>query len=470
MTSRSIFGALGLALVAGAFGTACGGGHGVQSARLPNAPRAPAPASALRVPHAGGVARLYRVPGLNESSWKESDKLPPLKRLVGADLEQRVVYGLDTKNNLIGLDLESRRAGGVLSQIRDAAIGPDGAVYAVDSGSSVTQLLRRSPVRFRSKLLGAPRQLVGTMTGFLIAIPAADKGEAVALGADQAQAKVQLPAGDAAATYLGDLVAIAADSAVVLYEPQAKQPVKTIGVSGHARAVAFSPSGHRLYVARGKGDIEVIDRYSRETLDNIDLPGPAKELRVDFYGGWLLARPERGDSAWVVDLASGRVAGGVATRWAGDLPAVAGQQTLLLRSGADVKALDLSKAGLPVAGTVAGGANDAWLTLAWLPKDEMPQSAPEAADSAALAAGDSAVGGGKIYLQVSSSRNPDWANELVEKLKSAGLPASVLTPQRGEEAYRVVLGPYASREQAEATGKSLGMPSFVITPQDQPAR
>ena len=30
--------------------------------------------------------------------------------------------------------------------------------------------------------------------------------------------------------------------------------------------------------------------------------------------------------------------------------------------------------------------------------------------------------------------------------------------------------PYATREQAEATGKSLGMPSFVITPQDQPAQ
>jgi cell division septation protein DedD len=68
---------------------------------------------------------------------------------------------------------------------------------------------------------------------------------------------------------------------------------------------------------------------------------------------------------------------------------------------------------------------------------------------------------------VSSSRNPSWANELADKLKSAGLPASVLPPKSGEDAYRVVLGPYTSRDQAEATSKSLGMPSFVITPQDQ---
>ncbi len=71
---------------------------------------------------------------------------------------------------------------------------------------------------------------------------------------------------------------------------------------------------------------------------------------------------------------------------------------------------------------------------------------------------------------MSSSRNPTWAKELADKLRSAGLPASVLPPRPGDEAYRVVLGPYATREQAEATGKSLGMPSFVITPQDLPAQ
>jgi cell division septation protein DedD len=71
---------------------------------------------------------------------------------------------------------------------------------------------------------------------------------------------------------------------------------------------------------------------------------------------------------------------------------------------------------------------------------------------------------------VSSSQNPAWANELTEKLKGAGLPASVLPPARSDEAYRVVLGPYATREQAESTGKKIGMPSFVVTPQDTPER
>jgi len=37
----------------------------------------------------------------------------------------------------------------------------------------------------------------------------------------------------------------------------------------------------------------------------------------------------------------------------------------------------------------------------------------------------------------------------------------MLEPGEGEEAYRVVLGPYATREEAEETARSLGRPSFI---------
>ncbi|HEU4648479.1 MAG TPA: SPOR domain-containing protein [Gemmatimonadales bacterium] len=452
-----------LALLVGA----CGGGQSAPRGHLPEPPRTAPAASVLRVPQNGGLARLYRIPGLTESSWKASDKLPALKRLVGGDLEQRLVFGLDAKNNLIGLDLESRRVRIFLPQVRQAAIGPDGAVYAVDTSSTVTQFVRRTPLRFRPKLAIAPRALYGTMNGSLIAIPAADRAEAVTLGPDQAQARANLPAGDARATFLGDMVAIATDSGVVLYEPQAKRPVRTFGVA-KAHAVAFSPSGHRLYVARGKNDIAVLDRFSGDELSTFKLPGTARELRSDFFGGWLLARPVVGDSVWVIDIGAGRVAGTVPARWSSDLPAVAGQRTLLIRAGDDVRALDLSTKGFPVSGTVAGGAGDEWLPLAWLPPAEH-EATVAAADSAAVDS-TAAAGGASVYLQVSSSQNPSWAQELANKLKAAGLPASVLRPNKGDEGYRVVLGPYATREQAEATGKGLGMPSFVITPQDQPAR
>jgi hypothetical protein len=445
----------------------CGGGKSAPSTHLPETPRTAPVASVLRLPRSGGFAHLYRIPGLSESSWKAAEKLPTLKRVVGGDLEQRLVFAVDAKNNLIGLDLDSRRVRIFLPQVRHAAIGPDGAVYAIDTGSAVTQFVRRTPLRFRTKLAAPPRALYGTINGSLVVIPASDRGEAVALGPDQAQGQANLPAGDARATFLGDMVAIATDTGVVLYEPQAKRMLRTLDAS-NAHAVAFSPSGHRLYVARGKNKIAVLDRFSGDQIDTIDLPGDARELRTDFLGGWLLARPVLGDSVWIVDIGEGQLAGTVATRWSADLPAVAGLRTLLVRAGSNVRALDLSAKGFPVTGTIEGGADDEWLPLGWLPPSEQ-EAAVAAADSAAVDSA-AAAGASAIYLQVSSSQNSSWAQELADKLKAAGLPASVLPSKKADEGYRVVLGPYATREQAEATGKGLGMPSFVITPQDQPSR
>jgi cell division protein FtsN len=131
-------------------------------------------------------------------------------------------------------------------------------------------------------------------------------------------------------------------------------------------------------------------------------------------------------------------------------------------------ALDLGSSGFTEVGRVAQGATDFWLPIAWRPPQE--DQIQMDADSAALAEADSAGRRTSVYLQVSSSQNPTWASELSEKLRAAGLPASVLTPRRAEEAYRVVLGPYATREQAEETGRKLGMPSFIVTAQDQSAQ
>jgi hypothetical protein len=179
-------------------------------------------------------------------------------------------------------------------------------------------------------------------------------------------------------------------------------------------------------------------------------------------------RPAASDSVWVVDVGRGRFTGAVAAKWGTDLPAIASPNTLLVRRGGDVVALDLATDGFPEAGRVKDGAADEWLPIAWRPARDVQSDAT--ADSTALAAADSGQAGASVYLQVSSSQNPAWANELAEKLRTAGLPASVLAPTRGDEAHRVVLGPYATREQAEETGRKIGMPSFIVAAQDAPDR
>jgi hypothetical protein len=40
----------------------------------------------------------------------------------------------------------------------------------------------------------------------------------------------------------------------------------------------------------------------------------------------------------------------------------------------------------------------------------------------------------------------------------------VLEPTGPDEGYRVVLGPYASREEAESAGRKLGRPFFIYQP------
>jgi len=460
--SPTILGAAVLALAA------CGRDTGLAIGKLPAAGRGTTGSTVLRVPAAGGVPRLYRLPGLDSSAWKSEDKLPPLERTVGADPELGLVFFLDKKRNLVALDLETRRVRPHLEQVRDAAVGPDGALYAIDTGSSVTQLVRRAPIRFRSKLEGKPTELHGTMSGTLVARLAGNSPALELLGSDQPPERVPIPAGAISSSLWGDLVAVAADSAVVIYPTQGKHERRVLPVSGHARAAIFSPSGHRIYVARDEESLLVLDRFSGDELAEIDLPGPAADLRSDPYGQWLIVKPVAGDSGWIVDVGKGGRSGTVGVQWDDDLPAIVPPGTLLTRRGEEVVALDLGTEGFPERGSLPGAAGDTWLPLAWHPQQD--EGAEEPVDTALAAAADSAGPGRNVYLQVSSSQNPAWADELSQKLRTAGLPAAVLKPSRSDEAYRVVLGPYATREQAEETGRRIGMPSFVVTPSDPPSR
>ncbi|HEX3273891.1 MAG TPA: SPOR domain-containing protein [Gemmatimonadales bacterium] len=436
--------------------------------KLPASTRTPAVSSVVRLPVSGGVARLYRIPGLDPSTWKAEDKFPAVQRVIGADPEQGLVFSLDRQKNLITLDLETRRVRTYLDQVRTATMGPDGALYAVDTGSTVTQMVRRAPVRFRSKLQGSPLELYATMTGAVLA-RIGDKAPVLeVLGPDQAPTTATLPSDRMAPSFYGDLVAVATDTAVILFQTQGKNEPLSIRMSGHPRAVLFSPSGHRVYVAQDQPELVVLDRFGGERLSSIDLPGPAKALRNDRFGQWLLVQPAEADSVWVIDVGRWRLAGAVASQWASDLPAVASPSTLLVRRGKDVVALDLAAKGFPVTGRVEDGAADAWLAVPWRPARDA--EAALAADTTAAAGADSGKAAAAVYLQVSSSQNPAWASELADKLRAAGLPASVLAPSRSDEAHRVVLGPYPTREQAESTARKIGMPSFVVSGQDDQNR
>lgn len=410
---------------------------------------------------------------LQPAGWTSNGRLSPLRQPLGADLDERLIFAVDTGGNLVALDLETRAVrGNLLSGVAAATLAGDGSIYTVDRAGRVTHLLRRMPTRYRAPLPAPPSALVGALNDRLVAITAGASPAVVVLGADSEVEPFEVPDGEVAATLWGDLLAIAADTVVFLYDTQRREPRPALRAGGGARAVAFSPSGHRIYVARARAELLVFDRFSLERVAAIPLPSPVSAVRTDASGRWILLRTEGADSIDVVDATVNRAVARLGGGWASDLPLVAGAATLVLRSGEAIEAWDLTNHPPSRTGTVNGGARDFWTLIAWVPPARAAELA-ERPDSAA-AVQDSAIVFGaipppvlrepsRVYLQVSSSRNVEWARELARQLAGSGYPASVREPQTADEGYRVLLGPYPNREAAEEAGRRLGRPFFVLT-------
>lgn len=445
--------------------TACQSGSQPYAHGLSVASTTP-PSSLLRLAAAGGTAELYHLPHLESWGWRSNAPLPALRRPIGADLDQGLVYALGTRSEIVALDLQTARPRPqLLTDVREVTVGPDGTLFTVDDSLRVVQFVRRNPVRFQARLPARPRNLFGTRNASLLAISAGATGALTYLRTDDQPSRALLPAGDAAATFWGDLLAIAADTAIILIDPDALDHPSSIRVSGHARAVLFSPSGHRFFVARREGPVLVYNRFTRDQVGEIELPGGAGALRADPFGRWLLVHPADADSLWLVDLATNRLVHRFAADWAADLPTVTNQQALLVKSGGDVVAFDLSQPGFAESGRVKGGASDLWLPLAWTPETGTASAETQpAADTGQVSTDTLEESQARVYLQVSSSQNRDWSSELARQLAQQGLPAKVLDPRAGEEGFRVVLGPYPTREAAESTGRRLGRPFFVYQP------
>jgi hypothetical protein len=130
------------------------------------------------------------------------------------------------------------------------------------------------------------------------------------------------------------------------------------------RAAAASPSGDRLYVLTERsGELLVVDRYAGAVRTTVRLPGAAREVRVDPLGRYLLVRPARGDSAWVVAAGTERLVGTVRGAWRPDLPAVLPDGAILAALGGDAAVIDGET--LQPRSTVAGGAADFWHLVIW---------------------------------------------------------------------------------------------------------
>jgi len=293
-------------------------------------------------------------------------------------------------------------------------------------------------------------------------------------------------------TQIGDRIYFTVDSGLIGVRTRDLGIVKSIPMSAAVQAVVPTPSGDRLYVAmKDVNQLAVIDRYSEAVTETVELPGPVSELRMDPLGQNILARPaNEGNSAWVIGVGSDRVNGTIQTAWRTDLPGFAPGRTIATVRGEDVVFIDANS--FADRKRAPGGASDFWYFVAWngfRPRAagldrpvtfDTPISVPQA-DSAGIAHGDSnpslpvrdasptmiepprppAATRGYV-VSFAAVLTEQKAKETAATISVNGMRPRVMPSQSGSTTiYRVVLGPYSSREEAERIGRDSQRPFWI---------
>ncbi len=259
-------------------------------------------------------------------------------------------------------------------------------------------------------------------------------------------------------------------------------------------ALEPTPSGDRLFLAGVTDGLRIVDRYAEDFVGMVELPTPATALRMDPDGRYLLARAKGADSVYVISIGTARVVNTLAAPWRDDLPLVTPEGHVLVLRG-DAAVLVDAESGRERL-RYPNGAADRWMLLRWngfRPRaaglDRPVEFEEYAADSAkadsALAAliaaryGDLSgitraapsepsaasateeeeapagadAGRGTWTVSFATLLDETRARQLAETIIVDGRTARVVPGDRdGVPVWRVLLGPYDSRQDAERAG------------------
>jgi DNA-binding beta-propeller fold protein YncE len=246
-------------------------------------------------------------------------------------------------------------------------------------------------------------------------------------------------------------------------------------------AVASTPSGDRFYVLTDSSQtLAVVDGFQDKVSARIELPSRPRELRVDPFGRYVLVRSAVGDSVWIVGIGASSVLGTIRSAWRSDVPFVAADGAIAAIDGGDVAFLD-AVTHREIRRAV-GGAADFWYPFVWsglrprdaaldkpvpLPTDtdttaRPPVPPPDTTSAAPRPAPspDSAKSG--FTVSFAALLNESKARDAATKIVVDGQTARVVTSVTdGTAVYRVVLGPFATRDEAERVGKASGQTYYV---------
>lgn len=469
--------ALALALAA------CGRGDrqdttSTQATASATAPRGPDDL-VLRIPRTGGEARVYAYPRLDTVMWSAS-AAPAPSRVLAFDDEAGSIAFVDAKGAPARIDFRQ----GVLSTVTKAKLTGlaswDGSnIYGIAADGSVERYGPNGTWKWRPKLparavfpqpdatlLVLAQRAEGSVV-WRLRPPATSIVDSVTLGKVNQTLRTQV----------GDRLYLGSGRELTGIRTRTMQHTASIELSDEIESLEATPSGDRVFViTRGGTTIEVVDRFREVISGRIEIGRHVANMRVDPLGRYLLARPEGRDSALVIAVGTNRVIGAVATTWREDLPFVAPDGGIALAQGPDVVVVDGETLRSKV--RVRGGAADFWYAFRWTgfrPRDarlDKPVKFGGAAPDSSAARGDSTVPKPDSAVARPPARDttarhatgftvsfaallvPEKAHELAATIRVGNENARVVTAMRdGAAIYRVVMGPYSTRDEAERVGR-----------------
>lgn len=463
----------------------------------------------LRLPHNGGTARVLAYPKLDSVVWTSSDEAPALSRVLGFDRDAGTIAFLDTRGVPGRIDL---RLGNVrLATSRKAKLtgvtSIDGStIYAIGSDGALARFTPAGAWVYKPP--EPARAVFPQADGSVLLLASAGKksDEDVVWRLHPPETKLLdtvkvPPPGRELRTQLGDRLYFVDGHQLVGLRTRTLDRVPPIEFDHDISALTATPSGDRLFVATDSSHVlSVVDRYRDRVSSTLELPGQPEDLRMDPLGRYLLARAEGGDSAWVIAIGTDRLVGTVKSSWRHDLPFVLPDGAVALAQGGDVVLVDGET--LQPKQVVKGGTKDFWYGFLWdgfRPRskalDQPVRFASDSIDSVrAAAARDSAAAADSALaaqfpgaagappgaapglpgvppapaprsngtapaqagytVSFAALLNPQAAQQVASRIRVRGQTAHVApTVRDGTTIYRVVLGPYPTRAEADAVGR-----------------
>ncbi|UCC49564.1 MAG: SPOR domain-containing protein [Gemmatimonadota bacterium] len=357
---------------------------------------------------------------------------------------------------------------------------PGQAALVIAPGGRALELVSESePWRF--ELEGQLLRLVGVGEGQVVAVAGGgdSEGEFLVL-----QPPEEEPLGRRSVTGVRDftvtawgerLYYLAADSGDLALHGlslPSLEVVEEVALPQPGRAVAATPSSHRLYIAAGRS-LYVFDRLRGELMREMALPAPASALRFSPNGANLLARLEGVGEVAVLRVGVDSVLGVIQCGWDENLPMALPGGRLVAAQGTDLVLYDLLRLG--EIARVQVGDQRVWLTVEWQPprpRTELTQRSARRTEPGGRARAvpgeegseeeaESAVGeegpAPGYYAVVLAARARPGVDDLVTWLQGLGYPATVDPHEdpMGVLWFRAMVGPYARRPLAEAAARSL---------------